>query len=163
MAYAIAAYHDTGISEGRKFHHLASGRIIREDQALRRWFTEEEIEMMAQAAEDHRASNGNAPRSVYGMIVAEADRIIVPRTIIERTVQYGLANYPELDKSEQYTRAKTHLQEKYGEGGYLKLWMPESPNARRLEELRTILKDREQLDRVFEEVYKELKENVIGK
>ena len=52
MVYAIAAYHDTGLCEGRDTHHLVSGRIIREDKKLRDWFTEDQIETMAQAAVD---------------------------------------------------------------------------------------------------------------
>ena len=50
MVYAIAAYHDTGLSEGRETHHLVSGRIIREDRRLRDWFDKAQIETMAQAA-----------------------------------------------------------------------------------------------------------------
>ena len=48
MVYAIAAYHDTGLCEGRERHHLVSGRIIREDKKLLEWFDEDQIEMMAQ-------------------------------------------------------------------------------------------------------------------
>ena len=66
MVYAIAAYHDTGLAVDRKTHHLESGRIIREDARLLEWFTPEEIEVMAQAAEDHRASSDHEPRSIYG-------------------------------------------------------------------------------------------------
>ena len=76
MVYAIAAYHDTGLAEGREVHHEASARIIRADSRLRQWFTEDEIETMADAAEDHRASAKHAPRTIYGRIVAEADRQI---------------------------------------------------------------------------------------
>ena len=47
MTYVIAAYHDTGLTEGRETHHIVSGRIIRADRQLRNWFMEEEIEMMA--------------------------------------------------------------------------------------------------------------------
>ena len=68
MVLTIAAYHDTGLCEGRETHHLVSGRIIREDEALKQWFTAEEIEIMAEAAEDHRASSKHAPRSIYGSI-----------------------------------------------------------------------------------------------
>ena len=70
MVYAIAAYHDTGICEGREHHHEVSARIIKEDGNLRRWFTEEQIALMADAAEDHRASAKQAPRTLYGRIVA---------------------------------------------------------------------------------------------
>ena len=163
MVYTIAAYHDTGICEGRETHHLVSGRIIREDQKLRDWFTEDQIETMAQAAEDHRASSGSEPRSIYGKIVAEADRLIVPETVIQRTIQYGLDHYPELDKEGQYQRFRQHLLEKYSDTGYLRLWLPESDNATHLEELRVIIRDEEKtceaFERIFEETSKSEKQN----
>lgn len=155
LVYAAAAYHDTGLVEGRETHHLASGRIIRSDRRLREWFTEEEIETMAEAAEDHRASNGHAPRSLYGRILAEADRVIDPTTIVRRTVQYGLAHYPELDREGHWERMLAHLHEKYAEGGYLRLWIPESPNAARLQELRALIADRDRLRALFEDLYRE--------
>lgn len=155
MAYAIAAYHDTGLCEGREVHHLASGRIIREDQNLRRWFTEEQIEVMAQAAEDHRASSGHPPRSIYGRIVAEADRVIDPETIVRRTVQYGLEHNPEYSREDHYARMLEHLHEKYGRCGYLKLWFEDSPNVARLERLRLMMDDEELMRQLFDNFYSE--------
>lgn len=154
MVYTIAAYHDTGLCEGRDTHHLVSGRIIREDKKLRDWFTEDQIETMAQAAEDHRASSGHEPRSIYGKIVAEADRLISPEKVIRRTIQFTQDHFPEYDKEQQYQRFREHLMEKYSDTGYLKLWLPESENAPRLEELRKIIRDeikmREAFDRAFD-------------
>jgi len=154
MMYAIAAFHDTGLVEGRKVHHLASGRIIREDAFLKTMFTPEQIETMAQAAEDHRASSDHEPRSIYGRLVAEADRIIDGETIVRRTVQYGMDHYPELDKEGHWQRTLEHLKEKYDYGGYLKLWIPESPNAARLEEFRQNMKNAAWVRRIFEENYR---------
>ena len=122
MVYAIAAYHDTGLCEGREHHHEVSAQIIKADPKLRKWFTEEQIQVMADAAEDHRASAKHAPRTIYGRIVAEADRFIDPETIVRRTIQYGLDHYPELGREEQRQRMVSHLKEKYGRNGYLKLW-----------------------------------------
>jgi HD domain len=153
MVYAIAAYHDTGLAYGRERHHIDAGRILAEDAEVRRRFTGEQIEVMREAVEDHRASSDHAPRTVYGRIVAEADRVIDPATIIRRTVQYGLANYPALDREGHYARCLDHLQEKYAEGGYLRLWIAESDNARRLEELRAIIRDPQQLRRLFDETF----------
>lgn len=153
MVYAIAAYHDTGLAADRKTHHLVWGRIVREDRRLRRWFSEEQIEVMAQACEDHRASSDHEPRSIYGKIVAEADRFINPDTIILRTVQYGLANYPHLDKEGHWQRTLDHLHEKYAEGGYLRLWFDNSPNVARLNTLRQIIKDEPLLREKFECCY----------
>ena len=153
MVYVAAAYHDLGLTGGRERHHLVSGEIIRADGRLRRWFTEGQIETVAQAAEDHRASAKTPPRSVYGMIVAEADRQIVPETVIRRAVAYGLANYPDLDREAQYARMAAHVRDKYGAGGYLRLWLADSPNAAPLEQLRALIADDNGLRRIFDEVY----------
>ena len=149
MAYAIAAYHDTGLCEGREHHHEVSARIIRADQTLRKWFAEEQINIMADAAEDHRASSGHEPRTVYGRIVAEADRFIDAETVIRRTIQYGLDHYPELDREEHYRRMAAHLHEKYGRDGYLRLWFEDSPNAQRLGKLQNIIDDEVTLRQFF--------------
>jgi len=159
MVYAIAAYHDTGLCEGRDTHHLVSGRIIREDRKLREWFNEEQIETMAQAAEDHRASSGHEPRSIYGKIVAEADRLISPEKVIRRTIQFGLDHHPELDKEGQYQRFREHLIEKYSDTGYLRLWLPESENAPRLEELRRTIRDEKLMREAFEQNFDKIKHN----
>lgn len=156
--YAAAAMHDIGICEGREVHHLASGRIIRADQNLRRWFSEEEVELIAQAAEDHRASATTPPRSILGMIVAEADRDIEPETIVRRTVEYGLGHYPELDREGHWQRTLDHLHEKYAEGGYIKLWMGDaSPNAAPLADLRALIHDEPRLRRLFDQLIEQLK------
>ena len=155
MVYTAAAYHDTGLSIDRATHHLESGKIIRADRRLRVWFSEQEIETIAEAAEDHRASAKTAPRSIYGRLIAEADRLIDPLTIIRRTIQFGLSHYPELDREGHWSRTLEHLQEKYGDGGYLKLWIPESPNAGRLEELRKLIRDPESLRSIFEQIFAE--------
>ena len=155
MVYAAAAYHDTGLSVDRKTHHLESGRIIREDKRLGEWFTPDQIEEIAQAAEDHRASSDHEPRSIYGKIIAEADRQIIPESIILRTVQYGFKHYPELDKEGHWLRTCEHMADKYDEGGYLKLWIPESRNAAGLARLREIIHDKSRLRAMFETAYAE--------
>lgn len=155
MAYVVAAYHDTGLAVGRDVHHTESRRILLEDERLRAWFTDEEIATMGDAVEDHRASSKHPPRTIYGRIVAEADRLIEPRTILRRTVQYTLANHPELDREEGYLRLVEHMREKYDYGGYLRLWIEQSDNARRLEELRRIIADRAELRRLYDEIYDE--------
>ena len=157
MVYTIAAYHDTGLCEGRDTHHLVSGRIIREDKKLHDWFTEEQIETMAQAAEDHRASSGHEPRSIYGKIVAEADRLISPEKVIRRTIQFTQDHFPNYDKEQQFQRFLEHLMEKYSDTGYLKLWLPESENAPRLEELRKIIRDEHKMREAFEKEFNKTK------
>ena len=76
-------------------------------------------------------------------------------TIIRRTIQFGLSHYPELDPEGHWERTLEHLREKYGDGGYLQLWIPESPNAARLEQLRRIIREPETLRSVFDKLFAE--------
>ncbi len=154
MVYVVAAYHDLGLPEGRADHHLTSARLLRDDPRLREWFSEGQVELMAEAVEDHRASLDRSPRTIYGRIVAEADRLIDVDTVLRRTVQYGLANYPQLDTEGHWRRFCDHLAEKYAEGGYLRLWIPESDNGPRLAELRRVIADPEELRRRFEAIFR---------
>ena len=147
-----AACHDLGLINGRDNHHTDSGKIIRADARLREWFSQEQIETIAQAAEDHRASGTSEPRSIYGKIVAEADRVIDGETIILRTVQFGFTHYPGLDREGHIERAVAHLKEKYGRGGYLKLWIPWSDNAARLSALQDTIADDEAICKYVSEI-----------
>lgn len=156
MVYAIAAYHDAGLVAGRERHHIVSGEILSDDAHLRRWFDERQIVIMAEAVVDHRASNSQEPRTIYGKIVAEADRIIDPVVIVQRTIQYGLAHYPHLDKEGHYCRFVEHMKEKYAEGGYLKLWIPQSLNAQCLKEFQQKIKNPKELRLLFEKEWQSL-------
>lgn len=156
MLLTAAAYHDVGLVNGREQHHADSAKIMRTDERLLRWFTPEQVEVMAQAAFDHRASAKGEPATIYGRIVAESDRQIEIETVVRRTIQFGMKQYPDLTEAECYERTAEHLREKYGEGGYLKLWIPESDNAARLEELRHIIADEGRLLALFTRLYHSL-------
>ncbi len=155
MVYTIAAYHDLGMEGPRAVHHLTGGKILAGDARLRRWFTPEQITVMKEAVEDHRASASHAPRSMYGKIVAEADRDIVPEQVFRRAVQYGLDNYPELDKEQQWQRFREHMDQKYSTHGYIRLWIPGSPNEEKLKELRQVIADEKALRQAFETYFNE--------
>lgn len=155
MVYTIAAYHDIGMSGPRAVHHITGGRILADDRRLRRWFSEEQLRIMREAVEDHRASASRAPRSIYGKIVAEADRDISPETVFRRAVQYGLANYPEKDREGQWERFREHMDSKYSASGYIRLWVPGGPNERRLAALRDIIASQSLLRRHFDKYYDE--------
>ena len=152
VVYTAAIMHDIGLCCGREEHHLASGRIIRSDRVLLQWLTPSEVEQAAQAAEDHRASATAPPRSLLGMVVAEADRDVEPLSVLRRTVEYGRSHYPHLSIAEQCQRALQHLKEKYSPTGYLRLLLPDGPNAKPLAELHALIADEAQLRKLLEEM-----------
>lgn len=155
MVYVIAAYHDIGMSGPRAVHHITGGKILQADARLKKWFTAEQIKIMKEAVEDHRASASHAPRSIYGKIVAEADRDMTPDVVFRRTVQFGLANYPELSREQHWLRFCRHVDEKYSSHGYIRLWIPGSDNEQNLKRLRSVISDRCELRSVFERLFDE--------
>jgi uncharacterized protein len=160
MVYAIAAYHDIGMSGPRAIHHITGGKILAADARLKKWFSAEQLKIMREAIEDHRASASHAPRSIYGKIVAEADRDLSPDIVFRRAVQFGLANYPELNQEKQWQRFKEHMDNKYSEHGYIKLWIPNSPNAKRIKALREIIINPSELREQFYKYYTEETSNL---
>lgn len=155
MAYTIAAYHDLGLSGPRAIHHITSGKILAADTRLRRWFSTEQIRIMKEAVEDHRASASHSPRSIYGKIVAEADRDLEPMNVFRRAVQYGIGNYPEKTREEQWERFNEHVKGKYSRDGYIRLWIPGSPNEEKLKRIRNIIANPTLMRQIFDCLYDE--------
>lgn len=155
MSYAIAAYHDIGMSGPRALHHINGGKILQNDMRLRKWFSPAQIKIMKEAIEDHRASASHEPRSIYGRIVAEADRDISVDSIFRRTVQFGLEHYKEKSKEEHWERFLEHMMQKYSINGYIKLWIPGSENEKKLNEIRSIIEDTSLLRTYFDRFYEE--------
>ena len=155
MSYAIAAYHDLGLEGPRAVHHITSGKILAADSRLLKWFSKQQMDVMRQAVEDHRASASHAPRSIYGKIVAEADRDMEPETVIRRTIQYGLSHYPEKSREEQWRRFMEHMDSKYSVHGYIRMWLPGSENERKLKQLREYIAQPNVMRPIFERILEE--------
>ena len=139
LIYVIAAYHDIGMPKGRKDHGRHSAEFLLNDNKLRDWFSDEEIKLMAEAIEDHRASIAYEPRSIYGKIVSDADNDLRYSSVLKRCLQHGLAYFPQYDKETHFLRIREHMEEKYGEGGYLKTWLNTEHDKRGLREIRNKL------------------------
>ena len=153
MAYVIAAYHDLGLEGPRAVHHLTSGKILAADSRLQRWFTKDQLKIMKEAVEDHRASTSHTPRSLYGKIVAEADRDLEPSIVFRRTIEYGIDHYPEKSKEEQWQRFLSHINNKSSSHGYIRLCLPNSPNEQNLKKIRERISSPQLLREEFERIY----------
>ncbi len=157
MVLVAAAYHDVGLEQGRADHELFSGLVLENDSELKKWFGNEEIIVMKEACEDHRASRKSEPRSLYGKIIADADRILDPDIILTRALQYGAVNYPVLDFDGQIERVLQHVNDKYGENGYMTLWLDTPVNLGRLDAIRAMLLSKEKVKMRCEQLLRSLR------
>ena len=118
MVYIIAAYHDLGRLIDNETHNFESAKMMREDEFLKAHFSAENIETMAQAVEDHRASLGHEPRSIYGKIVSSADRNNSVEQGLSRAYDYTKHLHPDWSEDQVIENARVHLREKFSPDGY---------------------------------------------
>jgi len=154
MVYAIAAFHDVGLIVERDKHHIIGGEMLYKDEIIKNFFTEDQLVIMKEAVEDHRASSKNPPRSIYGKIVAEADRSDTMDTVIERTILYRMKYNESFE--EIYPDILAHILEKYGENGYLKVFLETKYTTKMLSDIRELLKDKTKFKIYVYDIYERL-------
>ena len=161
MVYTVAAYHDLGHYINPKIHEKLSAEIFMKDNKIKKWFTEQQIQMIKEAIEDHRASSDHEPRSIYGRIVSTADRTIKSiDNCIKRTYLYGKKNYPGLlTQEEQINRIYEHLNDKYGLNGYAKTYLYDEEFEFAKKKFIEALSDKDTFIKRIEKVIENMEEN----
>lgn len=157
MVYVIAAYHDIGHHIDSKTHEQISADIMAKDENLKQFFSVEDLLIIKQAIEDHRASADHEPRSIYGKIVSSADRNNTVEQCLERSYYYGKKLTPNATDRELYERAFKHLNLKFGYNGYAKFYLKDKEYESFLEDIRKVLKDKEEFCKIQEDHIKKLK------
>jgi len=156
IVYVVAAYHDIGHYIDRKRHEIISAEIMSKDKKLKDFFSEEELLIIKEAIEDHRASTDHEPRSIYGKIVSSADRNNTVEQCLERSYYYGKKVNPEFTERELYERAFEHLNLKFGINGYAKFYLKDLEYKKFLKNIREILQDKEEFCKIQEKYIKSL-------
>lgn len=145
MVYTIASYHDIGHKKDPKNHEKVSAEILEKDKNLRLFFSEEEIRIMKEAVEDHRASSKEKPRNIYGKIVSSADRNTDVNSIIKRTYEYRIKNYNKTSLQELIEESYNHIKDKFGNKGYAteKMYYEDKEYEKFLKEIDILINDKE--------------------
>lgn len=162
IVYVVAAYHDIGHYINPKKHEIISAEIMSKDKNLHSFFNDEELSLIKEAIEDHRASSDHEPRNIYGKIVSTADRNNTVEDCLWRSYSYGKRLEPNATDEELFERAYEHLKLKFGENGYAKFYFKDKQYENFLKELRELLKDKQNFIDIQREYITKLKnENKI--
>ena len=156
LVYIIACFHDLGLLIDRKRHHIEGGRLLSEDAFINEYFTIEDIKLMKEAIEDHRASNQMPPRSIYGKIISEADRLIDPEVIVKRSFLYQMNLETDHSFEHLYPIVREHIVSKYGYGGYLNLWLKYEKHEEILNDFRKVIDDEKLFRKMATKIYSNL-------
>ncbi|WP_025724601.1 HD domain-containing protein [Acholeplasma granularum] len=155
LVYIVAVYHDLGLLIDRKTHHIEGGKILFEDEFIKKHYSITERNIMKEAIEDHRASSKYEPRSIYGKIISEADRLIEPKTIIIRSFYYQMSMESNHEFDNLYPKVYAHLVEKYGKTGYLKLWLEVDSTLKTLNDFQEQIENSELIKAICLKIYNE--------
>lgn len=118
MVCVIAAYHDLGRLIDNETHNIESAKLLRKDEFIKDHFSKKEIDVMAEAIEDHRASLGREPRSIYGKLISSADRTTSIDDMLSNVYDYTKYLHPEMNEDQIIEEARYHLRIKYSPDGY---------------------------------------------
>lgn len=127
LAYVAATLHDIGLAQGRDNHEINGAAYLLKEQPLIEAFSSDELNEIAEAVREHRASSGN-PQSILAKIISDADKVSdsTPEAM-QRAYEFGKAHFPNLTDEQQIMRAAEHLKEKFGpEGTGSRMYFPES-------------------------------------
>ena len=164
IVYVIAAYHDLGHHIDPKKHEVISAQMMYEDENLKKFFNSDELLIIKEAIEDHRASAKTEPRSIYGRIVSSADRNNTVEDCLKRTYFYGKRLNPEATDDELFLRAYDALVNKFGENGYAKFYFKDKEYEDFLTKIRELLNNKEKYIKTqreyIEKLKKESEENI---
>ncbi|MGD9901616.1 MAG: HD domain-containing protein [Spirochaetales bacterium] len=156
MVYVVAAYHDYGMQIERKGHNFHSGKLLREDKNLKKWFNEEEIETMAQAVEDHSTSLNREPRSIYGKIVCDADKDDNLDRSLTRALEFCLSHFKDNSKEQHFEDTFKQMCLKYGDNQLVKFYLKDSQSEEYLRNIKALTKNKDLAFKKFEELWLEL-------
>ena len=155
----VYTYHDIGHHIDSKRHEIVSGEIMSKDENLKRFFSADELKIIREAIEDHRASADHEPRSIYGKIVSTADRNNTVEACLKRSYTYGRKLNPEATDDELFDRAYEHLKIKFGENGYAKFFFKDDVYEKFLKDIRDLLSDKDNYIKTQRDYINKLKEN----
>ncbi len=159
IAYIVGAYHDIGMIYGRKNHSLSSGKIVRQDKTLAKYYPPQTIELIAQAVEDHSSHLTDEPRSIYGKLVSDADRNNTVYLVFSRPIKFAIERNPKhLSKQEYIQEVYEFVNKKSGRNGYVRYWLDIPDTTKEQQKVWELLDDKEKcyqyISGIFDEITK---------
>jgi len=151
-----AAYHDLGILFNRSNHEKVSAKIFQQDSFMKDWFSPATIKVISESIEDHRSTNRNRPRSIYGEILHDIDTFGGDLTeLMVRSIGYGKKYFASYTKIQHFERIHDYLEKKYGDEGYATLYIDYLPHRNNFHEISGSIKSKKQMQEIFDAIFTE--------
>lgn len=141
LIYAIAAYHDLGKHVDSDRHEFVSAELFRTDPKIHNFFSDAEIQTIAEAIEDHRSSKTDHPRSAYGELISSADRNTRIEMVFIRSFFVGKDRQPDTTVADFLDFTFHRLSKRYSEQDPENMFFADQEYQDFLVEIRRLLRD----------------------
>lgn len=138
-----------------------SADIAYKDEFLNKFFTKEELTIIKEAIEDHRASSNKIPRNIYGKILSSADRKVDVKTYLISSLFFGVTDISNLDMNKAIEQSYNHAIKKFGKNGYAtnKFYVDDKRYKEFLTNLQNLIDNKDEFYKLAEIVFNEVKSN----
>lgn len=159
MLYTIVWYHDIACHVNREEHEKLSAKRLYNDKIIRTFFNENQMIIMKDAIEDHRASLEYIPRNIYGKILSSADRKVDVSTYMKSSISFSMKKQPNLSKEELIEESYNFAIKKFGKNGYAidKMYIEDNKYKKFLDEIQYLVENKEEFINKAEKLFNQIK------
>ncbi len=154
MIYAISACHDLGKYINHEIHEKIAADIFIKDENMKRFFDDEQRQIIKDAIEDHRSSKEDSPRTIYGKLISSADRNSRIEIVFIRSFFVAKVRTPEMNIEEYLDFTFKRLSKRYGEENPENMFLEDDKYRAFLADMRELLKHEKEFKDKYCEVNK---------
>ena len=165
ILYVCVSFHDIACHINRELHEVLSAQVAFKDKYLNKFFNTNEMNIIKEAIEDHRASSNSIPRNIYGKILSSADRKVDIKTYFISSLFFKATDISKVDMEEAIEKSYNHAIDKFGKNGYAtkKFYVDDKRYKKFLNDLQYLIDNKTEFYEVAKIVFNEVKENEYGK
>lgn len=159
MLYTVVCFHDLACHVNREEHEKLSAERLYCDEKLKEFFDENQIQIMKEAIEDHRASLEYIPRNIYGKILSSADRKVDIDDYLRSSIGFSMKKEPHLTQEEMIEKSYNYAIKKFGKNGYAttKMYVEDKKYETFLKEIQDLIDNKEKFTRRATKMIEKLK------
>ncbi len=141
MIYAISACHDLGKYINSDIHEKLAANVFIKDENMKKYFTDEQRNIIKDAIEDHRSSKEDNPRTIYGKLISSADRNTRIEIVFIRSFFVAKAKMPEENIENYLDYTFKRLSKRYSIENPENMFLEDNIYKTFLNDMRNLLKD----------------------
>ena len=108
---------------------------------MHKFFNDQQRKTIKEAIEDHRSSNKNKPRSIYGELISSADRNSKIELVFIRSFLVAHERTPDMIIEDYLDYTFKRLSRRYSEEAHENMFLEDDKYKKFLIEMRKLLKD----------------------